>query len=62
MGPVQSGRSRGVKPDGLGQKWTVQKTQSGRSAKVDGPKIQKWRVQREKTVRSEVMNLNGLKG
>ena len=39
-GPVQSGRSW-FKVDGLGSKWTVQKTQSGRSAKVDGPEIQK---------------------
>ena len=28
--------------DGLGPKWTVQKTKSGRSAKVDGPEIKKW--------------------
>ena len=48
--------------DGLRPKWTVQKTQSGRTAKVDGPEIQKLTVQREMTVRSEVLNLEGLKG
>ena len=47
------------KVDGLGSKWTAP---SGRSAKVDGPEIQKWTVQREMTVRSEVLNLVGLKG
>ena len=30
--------------DGLGPKWTVQETQSGRSANV-GPEINKWTVQ-----------------
>ena len=58
----QTGRSKRLKVDGLRPKWTVQKTQSGRSAKVDGPEIQKWTVQREMTVRSEVLNLDGLKG
>ena len=29
---------------------------------MDGPEIQKWTVQRKKTERSEVMNLDGLKG
>ena len=47
-------------PGGL--KWTVQTTESERSAKVHGPEIQKWTVQREMTVRSEVLNLDGLKG
>ena len=55
----QTGRSKRLKVDGL-RKWTV--CERGRSAKVDGPEIQKWTVQREKTVRSEVMNLDGLKG
>ena len=30
-------------------------------SKVDGPKDSKWTVQREMTVRSEVLNLDGLK-
>ena len=30
-------------------------------SKEDGPNDLKWTVQREKTVRSEVMNLDGLK-
>ena len=42
MGPVQSGRSRGVE--------------------LDGSKDLKWTVQRVKILRSEVMNLDGLKG
>ena len=46
---------------GGGLNWTVQMTESGLSAKVDGPEIQMWTVQRE-IVRSEVLNLNGLKG
>ena len=57
-----TGRSKRLKVDGFRPKWTVQKTQSGRSAKVDGPEIQKWTVQREMTLRSEVLNLDGLKG
>ena len=38
--------------------------QTGRSKRLkqDGPKDLKWTVQRKKTVRSEEMNLNGLKG
>ena len=37
--------------------------QSGRSwVKVDGPEIQKWTVQKEMTLWSEVLNLDGLKG
>ena len=40
------------KVDGLGLNWTVQKTKNGRSAKMDGPEIQKWMFQRKKTVRS----------
>ena len=51
-----------LKLDGHESNRTVQKTKSGRSAKVDGPEIQKSTVQREKTVRPEVMNLDGLKG
>ena len=51
-----------VKLDGPNDwKWTVL-GQSGRSAKVDGPEIQKCMVQREMTIRSEVSNLDGLKG
>ena len=64
LGPVlgQTGRSKRLKLDGHEPNWTVQKTKSGRSAKVDGPEIQKWTVQRKNTVRSEEMNLDGLKG
>ena len=42
--------------------WMVQKTKSGRSAKVDRPEIKKWTVKREMTVGSVVTNLDGLKG
>ena len=37
-----TGRSEGLKLDSHVSNWTVQKTQSGRSAKVDGPEIRKW--------------------
>ena len=54
-------------PGGLN--WTVETTEGGRSkrtksgryAKVDGPAIQKWTIQRENTKRYEIMNLDGLK-
>ena len=42
--------------------WTVKKTKSGRSAKVDGPEIQKTTVQRDETGRSKGMKLNNLDG
>ena len=54
-------------PGGLN--WTVETTEGGRfRVKVDGPKglkvdgMRKWTVQRENTVRYEIMNLDGLKG
>ena len=53
-------------PGGLN--WTVETTEGGRfRVKVDGPKglkvdgMRKWTVQRENTVRYEIMNLDGLK-
>ena len=66
----ESGRSKGVKVDGLNNsKWTVsgqsgrsKKAQSGRSAKVDGPEIRKWTVQRAKNGRSFGYKLDGPKG
>ena len=53
----QSGRSRRLN-------WAVQTTETGqfKRLKVDGPEIQRWTVQRKKTVRSEHINLNGLNG
>ena len=40
-------------------KWTV--CESGRSSKVDGSEIQKWTVQKQKTVRSDGIIVDGLK-
>ena len=66
------------KVDSLGSKWTVQGggvqldgpndlkwtvlSRSGRSKRLKVNGLRKWTVQREKTVRSGVMNLDGLKG
>ena len=48
------------KVDGLEPNWMVQKTQSGRSAKVDGPEIQKWADHESR--RSQRIKVDGPKG
>ena len=67
----QSGRSRVVKLDGPKDlKWTVQRTQSERSAKVDGPERKKldgpkernWTVIRNESRRSKRLEMDGPKG
>ena len=55
--------------DGFGPKWTVQKTQSGRSAKVDGPKKKldgpkegNWTVLTDQSRRSKRFDVDGQEG
>ena len=48
--------------NGSGPKWTVQKTESGRSAKKDDPEIRKKTIRKETTGQSKGIKLDGPKG